>query len=657
MEFPGIPAKLKPNAKPWQRIARRPSAPWSTKMKKSNYLSLAIVLLFSSGIAGSIFSQELPNILWITSEDNGPHLGCYGDTYSVSPNIDRLAGKGMIYTNAISNAPVCAPARTTIISGIYPPSTGGQHMRSQVRLPRGFRMYPQYLRAAGYYCTNNSKEDYNLEKPGKVWDDSSRKAHWKNRPKGKPFFAIFNHTISHESQIRNAIDPRNRIHDPSKVRVPAYHPDTPNVRKNWAQYYDRITMMDKRVGQNLKELEDAGLAEETIIFYYGDHGSGMPRSKRWPYNSGLQVPMIVYFPKKWEHLAPREYRQGGASERLVGFIDLAPTLLSLAGIKPPKWMQGTAFAGKFETDEPRFSYGFRGRMDERNDMVRTVRGKRYIYIRNYMPHRPYGQFVSYMFETQTTQDWFRLYNEGKLNPVQSAFWITKPAEELYDLKNDPDETRNLADSPEHQKVLERMRQAHADWAREIRDLGFLSEWEFHHRAGDSTPYEMGHNPKLFDFETIFAAAQLATSMKEDKLSDVIKLLEHDDPAVRYWGTIGILCYKEKGYQKAVAKLRAALKDPSPIVQINAAEALGRYGSQEDVNAALQILLKHAAPESDVFLAIWAWNALDYLDEKALPVFDRIKSLSPNPLHAAPRVSKYSVRLKEKVVADLKKFKR
>jgi uncharacterized sulfatase len=253
-------------------------------------------------------AAERPNVLWITSEDNGPHLGCYGDSYATTPNLDRLASKGMIYLRAWSNGPVCAASRTAIISGMYPPSTGSEHMRSQVRMPAGMRMYPQLLREAGYYCTNNSKEDYNLDKPGQVWDESSAKAHWKNRPPGKPFFAIFNHTMTHESQIRSR--PYAAVHDPAKVRVPAYHPDTPEVRQDWAQYYDRLTEMDAAAARNLKELEEAGLAEDTVVFYYGDHGPGMPRCKRWPYNSGLQVPLIVYVPPKFKDLASRDYAAG-----------------------------------------------------------------------------------------------------------------------------------------------------------------------------------------------------------------------------------------------------------------------------------------------------------------------------------------------------------
>ncbi len=366
-------------------------------MKK---LFLSIILTSFSATA---FSVDRPNILWISSEDNGPHLGCYGDSYAVTPHLDKFAGRSLRYTRASSNAPVCAPARTTIISGIYPPSTGSENMRSEVNLPAQFKMFPQYLRAKGYYCTNSSKEDYNLKKPGQVWDQSNKKAHWKNRADGQPFFAVFNYTISHESKIRNEIDDKDRLHDPAGVRIPAYHPDTPEVRKDWAQYNDRITMMDKQCGDALQEIEEAGLAEDTIIFYWGDHGSGMPRSKRWPYNSGLHVPLMAHFPEKWKHLAPDEYKPGGTSDRMVGFVDFAPTTLSIAGIKPKNWMQGHAFAGEFEKASPEFSYGFRGRMDERVDLVRTVMGKRYIYLRQYMPHRIYGQHINYMFVTPTTQ--------------------------------------------------------------------------------------------------------------------------------------------------------------------------------------------------------------------------------------------------------------
>ena len=260
----------------------------------------AALLLFRVSAAES----SRPNILWITSEDHGPEMGCYGDKLATTPNVDALAAKGLLYTRAWSTAPVCAPARTALISGMYPSANGSEHMRSLVPMPRGTKMFPQLLREAGYYCSNRSKEDYNLEKPGKVWDESSNKGHWRNRREGQPFFAVFNSTKSHESQMR--IRPHTPIHEPAKVRVPAYHPDTPEVRRDWAQYYDKVTEADADAGRVLAQLEADGLAGNTIVFYFGDHGSGMPRSKRWPYNSGLHVPLVVYIPEQFKHLRPPE---------------------------------------------------------------------------------------------------------------------------------------------------------------------------------------------------------------------------------------------------------------------------------------------------------------------------------------------------------------
>ena len=398
---------------------------------------------------------DTPNILWISSEDNGPHLGVYGDSYADTPNLDALGARGMIYRNAWSTAPVCAPARTTIISGMYPPSTGSQHMRSSTRLPRPMKMFPQYLRETGYYVTNNSKEDYNLVKPGKVWAESSPQAHWRKRAPGQPFFSVFNLTVTHESQIRKR--PHATVHDPATVRVPAYHPDTPETRQDWAQYHDKMTEMDGLAGKVLAQLKADGLEKDTIVFYWADHGPGLPRSKRWTYNSGLNVPLILYIPEKFRHLRPAEYAAGGESGRLAGFVDFAATVLSLAGIQPPDHFQGHAFAGRYEAPPQPYLYGFRGRMDERYDMVRSVRDQRYVYIRNFMPHRIYGQFIEYMFRTPTTAVWHQLYREGKLKSPRTHFWETKPAEELYDLAEDPDETRNLANSPEHAAVLERLR--------------------------------------------------------------------------------------------------------------------------------------------------------------------------------------------------------
>lgn len=617
-------------------------------------MRIAVLTLPLAVLCSIVFSAEAdrrPNVLWITSEDNGPHLGAYGDRFADTPNLDRLAAKGMIYLNAWSNAPVCAPARTTIISGLYPTCTGSEHMRSMTKLPEGMKMYPQYLREVGYYCTNKNKEDYNLQKPGVVWDDSSNRGHWRNRKPGWPFFAVFNFTVSHESQIRKR--PHTPVHDPAKVRVPAYHPDTPEVRRDWAQYYDKLTEMDAQAGGVLEQLEEDGLAEETIVFYYGDHGPGIPRSKRWPYNSGLHVPLIVFVPEKFRHLAPKDYVPGGRSDRLVGFIDLAPTLLSLVGIEPPEQMQGQAFMGPYQTPEPPYAYGFRGRMDERYDMVRVVRDKRYVYIRNYMPHKIYGQHVAYMFETPTTQVWKRLYNQGKLAPPRTFFWETKPAEELYDLQNDPDEVHNLADSPEHQQVLARLRKAQQDLALEIRDVGFLPEGEIHWRSQGSTPYEMGHDEQKYPLEKIMAAAELASSLKPEAVPELKEALGDDDGAVRYWGALGLLMRGPKAVAAAKESLYRALKDASPYVRVVAAEALGRYGNEQDAQEALTVLLELAPADANgVFISMASLNALDALGGKARSAVEIIKRLPQRDKSAPARTGGYVPRLIEKIVSDL-----
>jgi uncharacterized sulfatase len=596
----------------------------------------------------SSFAAERPNILWLTSEDHGPHMGCYGDTFADTPNVDALAAKGMLFKHAWSCAPVCAAARTTIIAGMYSPSTGGEHMRSMVPMPKGTKMYPQFLREAGYYCTNNSKEDYNLQKPEGVWDESSGKAHWTNRKDGQPFFAIFNETCSHESQLRKR--PHVAIHDPAKVRVPAYHPDIPEVRQDWAQYYDQVTLADASAGKRLKELEAAGLAADTIVFYYADHGSGMPRNKRWPCNSGLQVPMVVYFPPNWKHLAPKEYGVGVKSDRLVSFVDLAPTLLSLIGVQPPEWMQGHAFAGKFQTEPQPFIYGFRGRMDERYDCVRSATDGRFVYLRNYMPHLSQGQHVNYQFETPSTRVWRQLYDAGKLTPEQSIFWKTpKDPEELYDLQSDPDEVHNLAAQPEHAATLAKMRAAQENLALKIRDAGMVAEGEIHHRAEGTTPYDMAHDDSLYPLARILKAAGAASSMKPNAIADLKAGFADKDSAIRYWSAMGILMRGGDGMNLAHDEITQAAKDSSTYVQVAANWALAKYGSESERSTALPALVGLANwSQHDVFASLSALNAIGDLGDKAKPIAAQLKELPAKGESPDPRFNGYVARL----LADL-----
>lgn len=582
-----------------------------------------------------------PNILWLTSEDHGPEMGCYGDKFATTPNIDKLAARGMIYTRAWSGAPVCAPARTTLITGMYASSSGGEHMRSHTPFPAGRKMFPQYLREAGYYCSNNSKEDYNHAKPGQVWDESSPRAHWRKRTDGQPFFSVFNSTRSHESQLRRR--PHQLIHDPAKVRVPAYHPDTPEVRRDWAQYYDVVSEADADAGKVLAQLESDGLSDDTIIFYFGDHGSGMPRSKRWAYNSGLRVPLVVYIPEKFKDLRPPEYKPGGSSDRLVGFVDFGPTVLSLAGIKPPEWMQGGAFMGRFIAESNEFLHGFRARMDERPDLVRSVTDGRYVYVRNYMPHLIYGQHLNYMWQTPTTPVWERLFKEGKLNPIQQTFWKPKPPEELYDYQNDRDEVNNLASSPEHQAIKSRLREAQQDHARKIRDLGFLPEMELFERANGGAPFDLAQDERQYPFARVFEIAELASARDVRAVPKLKAALKDPHSAVRYWAALGFLMRGEETITAAQNELRAALRDESPAVRITAAEGLARA----DINTreCVELLMEHADwSKHGVFSAIAALNSLYALDAHAAPLLERIQRLPVKGPAPHTRYASYVSRL-------------
>lgn len=600
-------------------------------------LSAASGALLCAQLGGAP-AAERPNILWLTTEDHGPHLGAYGDAYAHTPAMDAFAARSLRYDAAWSNAPVCAPARTAIITGVYPTSTGGQHMRSDTRLPSFLKKYPLLLREAGYYCTNNFKEDYNVSAEENVWDESSRNAHYRNRKEGQPFFAVFNFHDSHESQLRNRTGLPH--HDPAEAPLPPYHPDTKEVRRDWAEYYNGVTNADARVGEALRELEEAGLADSTIVFVYSDHGSGMPRHKRWPYNSGLQVPFMVHVPEKYRHLAPAGYRPGGQTPRPVGFVDLAPTLLSLAGIDAPAWMQGQALMGPAQAEASPYLFGFRGRMDERYDMVRSVRNDRYVYIRNYLPHLIYGQYLAYMFQTETTRVWQRLYREGRLTPPQTWFWEPKPAEELYDLEEDPHEINNLAGSPKHQEILAELKEALRRHVMEIRDAGFLPEAEMHRRAEGTTVYEMAQDEEAYPLERIFEMAELAAGRDLGALPRLTQALVDTDPAARYWAVTGIRIRGASAFEGTADRMRTCLEDDNPSVRIAAAELLVKHGSEADISRAVDVLMALAPPDKNgAYTAMAAMNVIADLDEgrlerlkpvlKAMPLKDPNAPARPN----------------------------
>jgi arylsulfatase A-like enzyme len=572
--------------------------------------------------------KDRPNILWITSEDNSPYLGCYGDEQAHTPNLDRLAAEGVRYRNAFANAPVCSAARSTLITGMHACSLGIHNHRSKVRIPERFRMYPEYLRDAGYYCTNNSKTDYNVAGLGKVWDESSNKAHYKNRKPGQPFFAIFNIGTSHEGQLtektvnrrreRGELPPKPRV-APEDVRIPPYHADTPTVRRDWSVYYDNVTLMDAQAGARLKELEDAGLAEDAIVFYYSDHGGALPRGKRNIHDSGTRVPLIVRFPKKWAHLAP--IKPGGWVQDPVGFVDFPATVFSLTGVTVPKHFEGRAFLGE-KADPPRdHVFLFRARMDERYDTVRAVRDRRYRYVRNYSPHRPWGQQYSYPFRVMPSMgSWYDAYRKGQCNAAQARYWQPKPGEELYDITTDPYEVRNLVGDPRHaQRLAEMRKQLDGDiiW---MRDTGLIPEGMFDRLAGNRTLYEYAQSD-AYPIERIVAVANLATSRDPAALEKLLAACGDAHPVVRYWGATGCLVLQDKA-APAKATLKKLLRDDWPDVRVVAAEALSYLGETELALKTLEPIIK-----GDQFYAsLAALNALDFMHEAGHVPAPRIRKL-------------------------------
>ncbi len=425
-----------------------------------------------------------PNILWISTEDFSPHLGCYGDNAARTPHLDRLASQGMRYTNVFTTAAISAPCRAGIITGMYQTSIGCMHMRTtsyrrSVDNPVKFTAVPphyvkaftEYLRAAGYYCTNNSKTDYQFATdpvPASIWDECNNKAHYKNRSdKNQPFFAVFNYIGTHESQNW---DISNVQTDPSVVKVPPYYPDTEIIRRNLAKMYDNTARLDSFAGELLEELEREGLADNTIVFFWGDHGDGLPRAKRWLYDSGLKIPLLIRWP---DHIDA-----GTVNDRMISSIDFGPTLLSIAGVKVPAHMQGRAFLGEQSAPARKYVFAARDRVDESYDMIRSVRSRKYLYIRNYYPNEPFPIWVPYLNKMPIMQEVMRLDAEGRLNAPQKQWMAdSRPPEELYDVKRDPLQLTNLAADPKYKKVMEQMRREHEHWTLSTGDLGHMNEPE------------------------------------------------------------------------------------------------------------------------------------------------------------------------------------
>ncbi|WPJ96254.1 sulfatase [Coraliomargarita algicola] len=589
------------------------------------------MLVFSDSLltrAHADSSELRPNILWLTSEDNNiDWVGCYGNPQADTPHIDALAREGFRYQHAYASAPVCAPSRATWITGIHALSMGTHPMRSRYDIPHDqISYYPDLLKANGYTVGNFQKTDYNIggRKDSECWDRHGR-VQWNQLKAKQPFFQVINFMSSHESRAQGSVE--GTKHDPSDVHLRAYHPDLPEIRKNYAKYYDAVKKMDREVGAVLKQLQAAGLAENTIVIYNSDHGGVLPRSKRFLFDSGLHCPLVIRIPEKFKSLWPAA-QPGMQIDRLVSFVDMPKTWLSITGSKVPEVMQGSVFLGADTEPEPECVFAYRGRMGERFDNARAVCDKRYLYIRNYMPYVPWMQCAEYPWKMKASQVWEAHVQAGEASEVQSRWFAPKGCkEELYDLQNDPDNVENLIADPALGEVVDRMRTRLRSWQESIHDAALLPEADMVQRAAKHgvTIYEMVRDPQLYDLSALLDAADLALEQNADNLPRLRALLDSEDSGLRYWGIVGCFLLND---QQAGLK---CLRDESREVRAMAAWILVNTGMPEPGLECLQGMLVEQS-----YATLKILNVIDWIGEDAAVLQSTVQSLNVEDYEARIR---------------------
>lgn len=559
-----------------------------------------------------------PNILWLTCEDNSTEwVGCYGNPHADTPNIDKLAAQGFRYTHAYANAPVCAPSRSTWITGMHSLSTGTFPMRSRYNIPHDLiKYYPDYLKANGYYCGNDKKTDYNIggRADSDCWDNPNQ-VNWAELKNHQPFFQVINFTESHESTAQGDVD--NTLHDPADTVLRSCHPDLPDIRKNYAKYHDAMKRMDAGIGAALQQLEAMGLADTTIVIHNSDHGGVMPCSKRFLFQSGLHCPLIIRIPEPFKSLWPAE-KPGMTVDRLVSFVDMPKTWLSLTGSDIPGYMQGAVFLGPKTEPEREFHFAFRGRTDERCENARAVYDKQFIYIRNYMPYVPWMQHLDYLWRMKATVAWENHVKEGNASEVQSRLFVPKGCtEELYDVSTDPDNVNNLIHHPDYAAVAARMRTALRTWQQQIYDAGLLPESEMAMRAADSrtTIYQMVRDPERYNLPALLDAADLALEAKPENRSRLNEMLNHSDSGIRYWGIVG--CFLLHDRQAALQ----CLEDESHEVRAMAAWLAVRTGETTKGVQCLDQLLKDGS-----YATLTVLNIIDWMGDEGKALMPSVQSL-------------------------------
>jgi arylsulfatase A-like enzyme len=560
---------------------------------------------------------EKPNIIWINCEDVSLNWGCYGDNFATTPNIDELANHGVVFDNAFSPAPISTPARSTLITGIYATSLGTQHLRSVVERPDFVKALPEILSENDYFTSNNAKTDYNFNPEG-IWEYwKLDKAPWRQRKEGQAFFGMFVYGMTHEGSVNHSEQwehntkdlPSELFHDMEKVTLPPYYPNTKEMRKIWTHYHDNITVFDRVVGSIVKNLKVDGLLDNTIIFVFSDHGAGLPRYKRWLYDTGIHVPVIAYIPDKYKHLTDSEI--GSHSNRIINFADFAPTVLSLSGIEINDKMEGIPFMGHQISEPRKFTIATRSRADNMYEMSMAIRTDKYIYIRHYHPHVPYIQpGVIFSSKKESFAEFNRLYNEGKLNALQKKIYQPKGNEELYDLENDPQELNNLADDEIYNKLITEFREKLHQWAIETRSTDLMHEADYMNYSSGSSPYEFTHSEN-YPIEKLLSAAEMVGFADVDQAK---ALLKDSSSGVRYWGIIALQALGKEA-EPAINELKSLLNDSSPAVQITAAKTLCDLGKSKEALPVLGKNLRDKRP----WIALYAARSIELIGETAKPL--------------------------------------
>ena len=528
--------------------------------------------------------KERPNILWVTFEDTSSYeFGCYGNKDVHTPNADSLAAQGIQFMNAWSVAPQSSPARSSLITGCYAPTYGMDVHPVSYDTPADI-FFPQRLREAGYYCTNNSKTHYNSTNNNKAcWDECTKTASYNSPKRGKdqPFFAVFNTVTSHMGRVRTFHTDGRRDYTKEGIytellTLPSYVPDLPEVRSDYAGHLEAVQDVDTWLGFFLKDLKDKGLDDNTIIFFFSDHGGCVPRGKGYLYESGLKVPLIAYFPEKWKHLANGK---SGKDNSLVNFTDLGPTVLSLAGVKPTKNMQGKAIFGEYASKEERkVQFAFAANQLHHFMPVRAVTDGHIKYMRSYIPYRQFALRNYYQWGMPSNKAWDKLVlGNHNTNPDWALTFDAHPAEMLFDLDKDPGELHDLSSSPEYAEVLAKMRNELSNHIRSTHDLGFFLPTS---RTGHVL-YDVVRKEK-YPMEELYKLVEAAGIGDIASLPLFEKAIASSHRDMRFWGAVG---YAELAHKKQISQCPQALadllKDEDPYVASEAAYAAAYLGKPQE----------------------------------------------------------------------------